>query len=129
MNFCVINGKAYDVNVTGISESFNKLYTENTKRTLDTRGEMFLDPIGTFIGHTVEFAPLNNPDEFNELWDFFIIPHAEGFPVEIADGKTPISYEAYTSTGARKLMYIRDGVPYWEGMSINLIPMRAQLLP
>lgn len=128
MNFCVINGKAYDVNVTAIEESFNKLYTENTKRTL-SEGEMFLDPIGTFIGHAVEFAPLENPDDFNELWDFFKVPHTEGFPVELADGTSTIAYEAYTSTGARKIKYIRGGVPYWDAMSINLIPMRAQLLP
>lgn len=128
MKFCVINGKAYDVNVTAIEESFTKLYSANTKRTL-SNGSMFLDPIGTFISHTVEFAPLNNPDDYNELWDFFKLPHAEGFPVEIADGKTTLAYEAYTSTGARKLAYIRNDVPYWEGMSINLIPMTAQILP
>lgn len=128
MNFCVINGKPYDVNVTAIEENFNKLYTENTKRTL-ANGEMFLDPIGTFIGHRVEFAPLRSPDTFNELWDFFVQPHTEGFRVEIADGKTTIAYDAYTSSGARKLEYIRGGVPYWGGMSINLIPMRAQILP
>ena len=129
MNFCVIDGKPYDVNVTAIEETFTKLYTENTKRTLDSRGEMFLDPIGTFIGHTVEFAPLENPADYNELWDFFKIPHTAGFPVEIADGTSTISYEAYTSSGARKLKYIRDGTPHWEGMSINLIPVRAQVLP
>ncbi len=128
MNFCVINGKAYDVNVTAIEENFNKLYTENTKRTL-ANGSMFLDPIGTFIGHTVEFAPLENPDNFNELWDFFKLPHTEGFPVEIADGNTTISYTAYTSTGARKLKYIRGGVPYWGAMSVNFIPIDAQVLP
>jgi hypothetical protein len=128
MNYCVINGKAYDVNVTAIEESFNKLYTENTKRTL-ANGTMFLDPIGTFIGHTVEFAPMNNPDDYYELWDFFKFPHSEGFPVELADGKATISYEAYTSSGARKLKCIRNGVPYWEGMSINLIPTKAQVLP
>lgn len=128
MNFCVINGKAYDVNVTAIEESFTKLYTENTKRTL-SNGSMFLDPIGTFIGHTVEFAPLKNPDSFNELWDFFKLPHSEGFPVEIADGKTTISYNAYTSSGARKLKYIRNDTPYWDAMSINLIPIDAQVLP
>lgn len=129
MNFCVINGKAYDVNVTAIEENFTKLYTENTKRTLDASGEMFLDPIGTFIGHTVEFAPLENPDNFNELWDFLKIPHTEGFAVEIADGTTTIAYEAYTSNGARKLKYIRDGVPYWGAMSVNFIPTKAQVLP
>ena len=128
MNFCVINGKAYDVNVVSIEETYNKLYTDNTKRTL-ANGSMFLDPIGTFIGHTVEFAPMNNPDAFNELWDFLKRPHNKGFPVEIADGASTIAYEAYTSTGARKLKRARDGVLFWEGMSINFIPMDPQEVP
>lgn len=129
MSFCKINGKAYDVNVISIEESFSKLYTKNTQRTIAAAGTLFLDPIGTFIGHTVKFAPLNNPDDFLELWDFFKLPHREGFPVEIADGKTTISYKAHTSTGSRKLNYVRNGVPYWDSLSVQLAPIDAQILP
>lgn len=114
--------------MVSIEESFTKLYTENTKRTL-ANGSMFLDPIGTFIGHTVEFAPLEHPEEFNALWDFFAIPHSEGFSVEIADGSSTISYLAYTSTGTRKTSRIRRDEPLWEGMTIQFTPMDAQVTP
>lgn len=128
MNYCIINGKAYDVNVMEIEEGFEKLYTENTKRTIDN-GTMFLDPIGTFISHSVKFAPLRKMDDFLGLWDFLKIPHREGFPVELADGRTTISYTAYTSSGARKMKRIVDGAPRWEEMTIKFIPIDAQVLP
>ena len=59
MNICILEGKSYDANVVEIEENFNILYTDNTKRTL-ANGHMFLVPIGTFIVHSVTFAPGNN---------------------------------------------------------------------
>ena len=44
MNYCVINGKSYDVIITAIEESFSILYTENTGRTLGIGAPMTLDP-------------------------------------------------------------------------------------
>lgn len=128
MNYCKINGKAYDVNVVELTESFNKLYTENTKRTL-AAGRMFLDPIGSFISHTVTFAPMNNPAAFDELWDFLKFPHREGFAVDIADGQSTIAYEAYTSTGSRKLSRVVNGVLLWDTMQITFTPMEPQVMP
>ena len=34
MNYCVINGKSYDVIVTAIEESFSIIYTEDTGRSV-----------------------------------------------------------------------------------------------
>ncbi len=128
MNYCIINGKAYDVNVVELTETFNKLYTENTKRTI-ANGRMFLDPIGTFISHNVTFAPLNNPGDFDALWDYLKFPHRDGFPVEIADGQSTIAYEAYTSTGARKLTRVVNGILLWDNMQITFTPMEPQVMP
>lgn len=128
MNYCILEGKAYDANVVELSESFNILYTDNTKRTL-SNGSMFLDPIGTFIGHSVTFAPMNNREDFDALWEFFKIPRKKGFKVKLADGQSVIEYEAYTSNGARKLSRIIDGVVYWDTFEVNIIPIDAQVLP
>lgn len=128
MNYCNINGKAYDVHVVELTESFNKLYTENTKRTL-ANGRMFLDPIGSFVSHTVTFAPMDNPEEFDALWDFLMYPHNDGFQVDIADGQSTIRYEAYVSTGSRKLTHIVNGVLIWDAMQITFTPMEPQVMP
>ena len=129
MNYCIIGGKPYDVNVLELEESFNILYTDNTKRTLASGGAMFLDPIGTFIGHKVTFAPLGDRASFDELWDFFKVPRRVGFPVELADNQSTIAYSAYTSNGSRKLAKAVNGVVYWDAFEVNIIPMEAQITP
>ena len=53
MNYFRINGINYEVVVTGIVETFNILYSENTGRVISTGAQMELDPLGTFIGHKV----------------------------------------------------------------------------
>lgn len=128
MNYCELDGRAYDANVVELSENFNILYTNNTKRTLSS-GHMFLDPIGTFIGHSITFAPMNNRADFDALWEFFKIPRREGFRAKLADGQSVIEYDAYTSNGARKLSRIIDDVVYWETFEVNIIPVDAQVLP
>ena len=129
MNVCILEGKSYDANVVEIEENFNILYTDNTKRTL-ANGHMFLDPIGTFIGHSVTFAPGNNRADFDALWDFFKVPRREGFNVMCIDGQNrTISYKAYTSNGARKTSCIRNGIVYWESLQVNVIPIDAQVVP
>ncbi|MCI8387494.1 MAG: hypothetical protein HFE63_03390 [Clostridiales bacterium] len=90
---------------------------------------MFLDPIGTFIGHSVTFAPLNNRASFDELWDFFKIPRRTGFTVQLADGQSTIAYEAYTSNGSRKLNRVVKGVLCWDTFQVNIIPIDAQVTP
>lgn len=129
MTVCELEGKSYDANVVEIEENFNILYTDNTKRTL-ANGHMFLDPIGTFIGHLVTFAPGKNRADFDALWDFFKIPRREGFNVTCIDGQNrTISYKAYTSNGARKTSCIRNGTVYWESLQVNIIPIDAQVVP
>ena len=128
MNYCILNGRAYDANVVELSENFNILYTDNTKRTL-SNGHMFLDPIGTFIGHSVVFAPMNNRADFDALWEFFKIPRREGFHAKLADGQSVIEYDAYTSNGARKLSRIVNGVLLWNTLEVNIIPIDAQVIP
>ena len=129
MNYCIIDGRAYDANVVELSENFNILYTDNTKRTLASGHILFLDPIGTFIGHSITFAPMNNRADFDALWDFFKIPRREGFHVKLADNQGVIEYDAYTSNGARKLSQIVDGVLLWDTFEVNIIPIDAQVTP
>ena len=68
MNYCVINGRSWDVIVTAIEESFSILYTENTGRTLAIGAPMTLDPLGTFFSHKVTFKRCKeNVEEFDGI--------------------------------------------------------------
>ena len=130
MNYCVINGKSYDVIVTAIEESFTILYTENTGRNL--KGAMTLDPIGTFFSHKVTFKRCKeNVQEFDRLYNFLTTPRYDGFDIEIVHNQTTIKYKAYVSQGTRTLQRIVERIKkvLWGELSVNFVPIEAQVLP
>lgn len=132
MNYCVINGKSYDVIVTAIEESFSILYTDNTGRTASKGARMTLDPLGTFFSHKVTFKRCkDNYKEFDELYDFLTIPRYDGFPIEIVHNQSTLKYDAYVSQGSRPLKRIEEKIKrvLWGELSVNFIPMEAQVLP
>ena len=66
--------------------------------------------------------------EFDALWDYLKQPR-ESVQLEAADGQTTLSYEAYYTSGSRKLQKVENGVNYWDQLQINFIPMEAQITP
>lgn len=130
MNVCKINEKVYDVLVTEIEESFNILYNENTGRTVESGGRMFLFPIGTFLGHKITFQRKRGKEaEFDELFDLLCQPTSEGLVIEAVHNQTTIRYEAYVSSGARGLKRVEGNLVKWDALSVNFIPLEAQIVP
>lgn len=130
MDYVKIGGKSYDVLVKGISENFNILYSENTGRT--TSGAMTLDPLGTFIGHRITFYRKRGKEkEYDDLFDYISAPRYDGIRVEIVHNQTTISYDAYISNGERAVKRIdeKTGSVYWGELSVNIVPMKAQVTP
>lgn len=131
MDYCKIGGRSYDVIVTSIEESFTILYTENTGRTI-SNGRMTLDPIGTFFSHKVTFRrSKDNFEEFDRLYDFLTTPRYDGFPIEMVHNQKTLNYDAYVSQGTRVLQKIvaRIKKVLWGELTINFVPMEAQVLP
>ena len=129
MDICKIGEKEYAVVVVSITETFTKLYTENTGRTMGTGARMNLDCLGTFYGHRVEIARKTGYEaDFDELYDLASLPMNEGIPVKMVHNQTSIEYEAYISNGERAVKRIdeKTGKVYWDKLSLNLIPMEAQ---
>ena len=137
MNYFRINGINYEVIVTGIVENFNILYSDNTGRTLADGAPITLDPLGTFIGHKVTIKRKNGHEpEYDSLYDLIIKPRRvlkkeDALLFEVAHLQDSISYEGYVSAGERKLERIdeKTGKIYWGELTLNIIPIEAQVLP
>ena len=131
MNYVKINGVSFDVTVaiSDIEESFNVLDGENVGRVMT--GRMVRDIIGTYIGHKITFFNGKNNADFDALWDYLIKHSVDDFvTLEAADGQSSISYEAYYTSGSRKLQRAeRDVENHWDEIEVNFIPMDAQVRP
>lgn len=130
MNYFKINNQSFDVTVaiSGLEENFDVLDGENAGRALS--GRMIRDIIGTYIGHKLTFFNGKNYRDFDALWDY-LIAHStdDSVTIEAADGQTSIAYEAYYTSGSRKLRTAADGVNYWDEIEINFVPMDAKERP
>lgn len=132
MDWFKINGKAYNVLVTSLEENFNILYGENSGRVLDDGAPMVLEPIGTFFGHTVEVRRKSGYEaEFDRLYRLVSRPISEGFDIDIVHCQNVAKYNGYISNGKRALKRIDQdtGKVYWDALSLNIIPMKAQVIP
>lgn len=129
-NLCRINGIDFDVTVaiSELEESFSVLDGENVGRVLS--GRMVRDIIGTYIGHKVTFFSAKSQTEFDNLWDY-LVKHScdNSVMVELADGQSTISYEAYYTSGSRKLYKRENNVNYWDEIQVSFVPMDAQVRP
>lgn len=130
MDICVIGGKKYDVIIDAVDESFEKLYTADTGRTMGNGALMNLSCIGTFYSHKVTVSrKAGHFEDFDELYNVLAYPRNEGLPVKMVHGQTSIEYEAYVSKGSRALQRAdtSNGVVYWKSMTFTLTPMKAQV--
>ena len=137
MNYFRINGRSYNVVVTSLEESFEILYTENSGRTLAEGAPMTLDPIGTFFGHKVTIKrKAGFESEYDELYLLLAQPikvakTEDALLFEVAHLQDSIAYRAYVSNGARSLNRIDEnsGKIYWGELSLNIVPIEAQVKP
>lgn len=131
MDICVIDGREYNVIIESLSESFNKLYSEDTGRTMGAGLRMYLSCLGTFFSHKVTFVRKDGHEaDFDELYDLAASPTNDGIQVKMVHGQDSIEYEAYISTGERSLKRVdaKTGVVYWDKFTMTLTPMEAQLI-
>lgn len=93
-------------------------------------GRMVRDIIGTYIGHKITFFNGKSNTDFDALWDYLIAHSVDDYvTLEAADGQSSISYQAYYTSGTRKLRSAADGVNRWDELEVSFIPMDAKVRP
>ena len=131
MSYIKLNGIEFDADVaiSAYNRNFSVLDGENVGRVLS--GRMVRDIIGTYIGHKVTvFRRGDNHRGLDDFWDY-LVAHSvdDSVMLEVADGQTTISYEAYYTSGTQDLEAVSDGVNYWGQIEVNFIPMEASVKP
>lgn len=135
-NICQLKG-VYDgsytsfdavVAISDFEEYFNVMDGENAGRSA-TNGRMIRDVIGAAIGHKVTFFRGKSREEFDRLWTW-LKEHSvdDSIMIRAADNQTMIEYEAYYTSGSRRLRSAANGNE-WESISVNFIPMEPQIKP
>ena len=130
LTLCKIDGVSYDVLITAISESFNIVEGSNSGVALYRQREI-RDLLGVKIGHTITFAPDNDPEAFDALTSYLfdsVRPYVE---LEVVHNQATIAYQAAYSTGTRRVRHIDDdnSIVYWDELTVDFRPMENQVNP
>lgn len=128
LTLCKIDGVSYDVLITAISESFNVVEGSNSGTALYRQREI-RDLLGVKIGHTITFAPDNDPDAFDALTSYLFGSVRPYVTLEVVHNQTTIAYEAAYSTGTRRVRHIDDNndIVYWDELTVDFRPMENQV--
>lgn len=132
MDCVVLDGRSFDVIVTGIERTAEIRQSENAGATLGDGGEEVLDPIGTFITYTVTFKRRKGyEEEFDALWDCVTKPYYTGIDVNIVYNQTTLNFKAKFSVAGQSVQRIdkRTGKVSWNELRVTLTPIAAQILP
>ena len=129
MDLVKIDGNVYNVCVLSIEETFNVLDSENSGRSIAACGRMIREIIGTFVGHKVTFRRRgSNLVTYDNLFAKLMRPQ-ESHSVEIVHNQTTIKYNAYVSTGVRKVERVEGSKVLWGELEVEFVPMEAYLKP
>lgn len=125
-----IDGVSYDVDVwcDELEETFEKLSADTSGRTQD--GTMYIDIIGTFYNYTLHIGRKTGTDlaQYDALFDALSAPKPFN-TVEFPHGQSTISFEAYITSGSRKLLRRYMGKNYWGDITIKFVARAPQRRP
>lgn len=122
-----IDGIQYDTTVAAIEEVGNIIEGANTGTALFREREI-RDIKGIKIGHNITFAPTNDADAFDGLYDYLFGTIRESVIIEVVHNQQTITYEAAYSTYTRRVETIDDRTDMvgWSDMTIAFRPMECQ---
>ena len=119
-----LDGKDYNVFVTGLTRNFEVADSDATGRTADWK--MHRDVVGTFYNYTLKVEPNHHDmNAYNSFYEAISAP-TESHTLVVPYGDTTLTFQAYVSKGKDDLFQIYRSKNYWDGLSVNFIAMEPQ---
>lgn len=119
-----VDGKKYNVLVTGLTRNFQVLDGENAERTLS--GTMIRDIIGTFYNYEMKLMPMvGKYGDYDALYQVLSAPQ-DSHSVVLPYGQGTLSFRAYVTAGQDNLIRKKPGESYWTGLAVQFIAMAPQ---
>lgn len=119
-----VDGKKYNVLVTGLTRKFQVLDGENAERTLS--GAMIRDIIGTFYNYEITILPaVGKYGDYDALYEVLSAPQ-DSHRIVVPYAQSALTFNAYVTAGQDNLIRKKPGEAYWTGLSVQFIAMAPQ---
>lgn len=119
-----VDGKKYNVLVTGLKRSFQVLDGENAERALS--GRMIRDIIGTFYNYEMTLQPkIGKYSDYDALYEVLSAP-VDSHKVVLPYGQRTLTFNAYVTAGQDNLIRKKSTESYWTGLTVQFIAMAPQ---
>mgnify|MGYP000020309919 CR=1 FL=1 len=122
----ILDGKRYNLSVTGLERSFEISDTDATGRTKDWK--MHRDVVGTFYNYTIKLAVQRMDwNSYNRFYEAISAPVAS-HTLTVPYNAETLTFQAYCTKGKDKLIYKskKNGQQLWDDLSVNFIAMEPQ---
>ena len=123
----LLDGIAYNVDVTKLTRKFSVLDSDKSGRTQD--GQMYRDVIGTFYNYTMTVSARGgDAAALDALWEAVSRPdvsHVCEFPY----GQDTLVQRMYVTGGEQDMLIMTDRANHWKEISLNFIAMSPKVVP
>lgn len=121
----MLDGMAYNVNVTKLTRKFSVLDSDKSGRTQD--GQMYRDVIGTFYNYEMTIQECGgDAAALDAFWEAISQPdesHICVFPY----GQKTLSQQMYITSGEQDIRLMTKERNYWGEISVSFIAMSPKV--
>lgn len=123
----LLDGIAYNVDVTKLARKFSVLDSDKSGRTQD--GQMYRDVIGTYYNYTMTVGMRGTDaaalDAFWEAVSRPDVSHVCQFPY----GQNTLTQRMYVTSGEQEILLMTQRKNYWKEITLNFIAMSPRVVP
>ena len=126
MQVFLMDGIAYNVNVTSLKRKFSVMDTDKSGRTQN--GEMYRDIIGTFFNYTMTIQErAGDAASLEAFWEAICDPTKASHVCVFPYGQTTLTQRMYVTSGEQNLKLMQKDRNHWGEISVNFIAMGPEV--